>query len=146
MSSKYHLDFYLMTFCCFINKRWFLENLVNAYPQYNIQSQKDDLRKTILYQRRSLIDTLKRSFEINLLAVLLGFILVILKQLHLSFFHNKIFGIISILSFSIATLAQLGIGELTGPGDLPFEQLDKIILQTMYFVGALCGTISCLSF
>lgn len=144
MGKKYRLGFYLMTFCCFLNQRWFLDNLVDAYPQYQDQTEKDNIKKTILEQRCSLINRLIKSFFWILYASLIAFsvvgIFIFPEPIDLTM--PRFCGILSILSFSVSTLARLDVGEQTGPGDLPFERLDRIILWTMYFVGTLCGAAS----
>ena len=59
---------------------------------------------------------------------------------------NRLFAILSILSFSWATLGRLGWEGQSFAGNTVFEDLDKLIFKSLYWFGAFFGILAVASY
>lgn len=58
------------------------------------------------------------------------------------FVLNQLFVILSILSFSWATLGRLGWEGQSFKGDTVFEDLDELIFKSLYWLGTFFGVLA----
>ena len=150
------------SFKAFINmlfKNAFLNKLVEIDFQKELISNKElassedesakltirnNIRKNTIDRAKLLRKRLYLSFLIIVSACIFAFIIRLILQnvLQDSKNHQKIFGLISIMSFSIATLGRLGWAGQSIKGDTVIEQLDDRIFKILYWIGSFCGTFA----
>lgn len=89
------------------------------------------------------------SFIIIFSAIIAGFLCVsfwdkcVLKNMLVP---NRLFAILSILSFSWATLGRLGWEGQSFAGNTVFEDLDQLIFKSLYWFGAFFGVLAVASY
>jgi len=148
----------LKSFLCLLCDKLFVDDLVQIDYLKELASNQgmrnaDDkhksefllrLRGDTLERRRLLLRKLGLSFLWIFLACLSG--LVVLRLMPgMSIGINKGFGVLSLLSFSWATLGRLGWEGQTIGGGTVFEKLDSDIFWFLYFMGTMFGVVSILA-
>lgn len=151
----------LQALLCLFNKNCFIDNLIEQDYQKEMTSNT---------QLACSEEQVKVKFRLSLKESTLSRMLLLRKKLIYSFlwvvgglfagliFTNgvsivkicvlklpNILGIISIIFFSIGTLARLGWEGQSWKGDTVFEQLDSRLFWLFYFLGVAFGTSSFLS-
>ena len=153
MNRKRHLEVLFKSFMCLLNKNWFLEDLVEIDYQRGLvlnkplqeaseqrkNEHKDSLRKGTLERRIMLCRTLSLSFLWILLATVIAVVFALRNSVYIG---DKFGGVISIFSFSWATLGRLGWQGQTIKGETVFEKLDLALFWFLYFMGTLLGVLS----
>ena len=148
----------LKSFLCLLYAKWFLDDLVqidyfkelasNQGMRDSGDKHKNEfmlrLRESTLERRRLLCQKLATSFLWILSACGVGMAVLLLTP-GISSGINKAFGILSLFSFSWATLGRLGWEGQTIDGGTVFEKLDSDILWFLYFIGTIFGVVSILA-
>ena len=106
-----------------------------------IQDQhKAKIKETTLHQLQLLRKKLLRSFIVILSAIIFGFLCItVLSKTTIKdmLSANRVFILLSMVSFSWATLGRLGWEGQTCAGDTVIEELDKFIFKSLYWLGTL---------
>ena len=141
-----------------MHAKWFLNDLVQIDYLKELASNQGmrdasdqhknefmlKLRADTLERRRLLCQKQAQSFLWIFLACLAGLVVLGLMP-GMSIGINKGFGVLSLFSFSWATLGRLGWEGQTIDGGTVFEKLDSDIFWFLYFIGTLFGVISILA-
>ncbi len=123
------------------------EQLASSEDESAMSSMRNNIRKNIIDRAILLRKRLCLSFLIIVSACIFAFIIRFIFQnaLQDSKYHPKVFGLISIMSFSVATLGRLFWAGQSIKGDTVIEQLDDRIFKILYWIGSFCGTFAFIS-
>lgn len=154
MRSRTPIKIYFKTFATLVYSNLFVEDCVSCDFQKELESNKQfreasserqdqhkaKIKETILRQLQLLRKKLLRSFIVILSAIIFGFLCItVLSKITIKdmLSTNHIFILLSMVSFSWATLGRLGWEGQTAAGDTVIEELDKFIFRFLYWLGAL---------
>lgn len=123
------------------------ELLTNKELASSSESTKQKSKKSIREHTKTRSSLLRKKLLSSLILSLtaIGLAIIIIKYISENEFSIKslnIYAIISISSFSIATLGKIGWEGQSYGGNTVFEKLDKFLLWFLYFIGILFGTLS----
>lgn len=135
-------------FCDFEKELAGNEQLRAAKPERKQEHKLDSIKRTNV-RLNLLRKKLSFSFIVIFSAIITGVLCAsfldkcVLKNMLVP---NRLFAILSILSFSWATLGRLGWEGQSFAGNTVFEDLDQLIFKSLYWLGAFFGVLAVASY
>lgn len=149
----------IKAFFCILNSKFFLNELTEVDFQKELTSNKqlanssdesarltvkNNIRKNTI--NRAILLRKRVCFSLLIIGSACIFAFII-KAIFYNPFQStkhltKILGLISIFSFSVATLARLSWAGQLYKGDTVIEQLDDRIFKLLYWLVSFCGTLA----
>lgn len=149
----------IKAFLCVLSTKLFLRELTDVDFQKELMSNKqlassndesarssarNNIRENTIERAKLLRKRMCFSLLIIGSACIFAFIIKAIFSDSFERTHHltKVLGLISIISFSVATLARLGWTGQSYAGDTVIEQLDDRIFKILYWLGSFFGTLA----